>query len=75
MLVLDVESTVDGGAISGKTSTESVTVQLKSSPWNKVDVPVPELQPIFALPIFIGAATIVLIALKKKHMISGNPVI
>ena len=75
MLTYDLESTVDGGTISGTTSTEAITVQLKSSPWNKVDVPIPEFQPIFALPIFIGAATLVLIALKKKHVISGNPAI
>jgi hypothetical protein len=75
MLTYELESTVDGGTISGTTSTESITVQLKSSPWNPQTVPTPEFQPIFALPIFIGAATLVLIVLKKKHMISGNPVI
>jgi hypothetical protein len=74
MLTYDLESTVDGGAISGTTSTEAVTLLLKSSPWNPQTVPTPEFQPIFALPIFIGAATLVLIVLKKKHMISGNPV-
>ena len=75
MLTYDLESTVDGGTISGTTSTESITVQLKSSPWNPQTVPTPEFQPIFALPIFIGAATLVLIALKKKHMISVSPAI
>ena len=75
MLTYDLESTVDGGTISGTTSTESITVQLKSSPWNPQTVSTPEFQPIFALPIFIGAATLVLIALKKKHMISAKPVI
>ena len=75
MLIYDLESTVDGGTVSGTTSTEAITVQLKSSPWNPQTVPTPEFQPIFALPIFIGAATLILIALKKKHMISVKPAI
>jgi hypothetical protein len=76
MLTYDLESTVDGGTVSGTRSTEAVTVQLQYTPWNPQPTPsVPEFQPIFALPIFIGAATLVLIALKKKHMISAKPVI
>jgi hypothetical protein len=75
MLVQETESTVDGGSISGTTSTTSIAMQLKSSPWNPINVPIPEFPPILALPIFIGATTLIVIALKKKHMIVGTPAI
>lgn len=71
----EVQSSVDDGSVSGYTSTSSVTMTLRSSPWNEQTVPTPEFSPILALPIFIGATTLILIALKKKHMIAGNPAV
>jgi hypothetical protein len=75
VLVQEVESSSDGGAISGYTSLSRVTTTLRSSPWNEQTVPTPEFPPVLALPIFIGATTLILIALKKKHMIAGYPAV
>jgi len=75
VLVQEVESSVDDASVSGYTSSSSVTMILKSSPWNEQTVPTPEFSPILALPIFIGATTLILIALKKKHMIVGHPAV
>ena len=75
ILVQETESTIDSGTVSGYTGTTQVTMVLKSSPWDPQTVPTPEFPPIIALPIFIGATTLILIALKKKHMIAGNPAV
>jgi hypothetical protein len=75
ILVKEVVTTSDDGSVSGYTSTSSETVELKSSPWDVQTVPTPEFPPILALPIFIGATTLILIALKKKHMIVGTPAV
>ena len=75
ILVKEVITSSDDGSVSGYTSTTSQTIELKSSPWDVETVPTPEFPPILALPIFIGATTLILIALKKKHMIVGTPAV
>ena len=76
MLVKEIESSIDGGAVSGYTGTSTVTTQIKSSPWAPAaTVTTPEFPPIFALSIIITATTLAIIAFKKKHVIVGNPAI
>jgi len=66
ILVQETDSDVDDGTVSGSTSTSILTTTLRSSPWAPVTVPTPEFQPIFALPIFMGATLFAVIAIKKK---------
>jgi hypothetical protein len=75
MLVEEIESQSDGGAISGITETQSITTIIASSPWDPhtITPATPEFPPILAIPIFIGAITLMLIAMKKKHLLSGQP--
>lgn len=79
MLLQEIDRTADDGSVSGTTSVSQVTTVLQYSPWNPAPSPspttVPEFSPILALPIFIGATTLIVIALKKKHLIVGNPTI
>ncbi len=75
MLVEEVVSQSDGGAVSGIQTMQSLTTNIASSPWDPHTVPTPELSPILAIPIFIGATTLIVIALKKKHLFAGQPII
>jgi hypothetical protein len=75
MLVQEIQTQVDSGAVSGTSTTIKITTQIKSSPWNPQNVPVPEFPPILAIPIFIGATTLIVIGLKKKHLIAAHPAI
>jgi hypothetical protein len=72
MLVQETQTDSDSGSVSGVKATASMTMTLKSSPWNEQIVPTPEFPPILALPIFIGATTLILIALKKKNLLLGH---
>ena len=77
MLVEEIESQSDGGAVSGTIETQSVTTNIVSSPWDPhaITPPTPEFPPILAIPIFIFATTLLVIALKKKHLFAGQPMI
>jgi hypothetical protein len=77
MLVEEIVSQSDGGAVSGTTEMQSLTTSIASSPWDPhtITPPTPEFQPIFAIPIFIGATTLIVIAIKKKHLFAGQPII
>jgi len=70
MLVQETQKSVDDGTVSGDASTSSLTLQLKYSPWNPEPVvTTPEFPPALALSIIVGATTLVVIGLKKKHLI------
>lgn len=75
MIVQEIQTEVDSGAVSGTSTTIKLTMELKSSPWNPQNVPIPEFPPILAIPVFIGATTLIVIALKKKHLIAAHPAI
>jgi hypothetical protein len=77
MLVEEIVSQSDGGAVSGVVETQSLTTNIVSSPWDPhtITPPTPEFPPIFAIPIFIGATALIVIALKKKHLFAGQPII
>jgi hypothetical protein len=77
MLVEEIASQNDAGAVSGVVETQSVTTTIVSSPWDPhtITPPTPEFPLILAIPIFIGATTLVVIALKKKHIFAGQPII
>jgi hypothetical protein len=74
VLVEEIASQSDGGAVSGVVETQSLTTNIVSSPWDPhtITPPTPEFSPILAIPIFIGATTFIVLALKKKHYLPGN---
>ena len=75
ILVKEIQTSVDDGSVSNDASTSSLTIQIEYSPWNRQPIPTtPEFPPVVALSVIVGATTLVVIGLKKKHLIT-TPVI